>query len=149
LLSDIEYKFFALIKDIEDISINLNLKNLSDNDFFNIVLDSSKKYIEIKVKSELNRHKNIQVITRLSIFNWKDKYQFIDSIRKININNEILDIKIKLMAQGQGVFIDYDEEKEGVACVVDIGYNTFDFLVFNNSKSNPSLSFATKKVQIQ
>ena len=49
------------------------------------------------------------------------------------------------MAQGQGVFCDYEKEKEGLVCVVDIGYNTFDFLVFDNGNPRQDLSFATKK----
>lgn len=102
-------------------------------------------YHAIKVAG-LDTSKPIHITTGLSIVNWQERDQFIDSIRKINVNNEIIEPKIRLMAQGQGIYFDYEGEKtEGDVCIVDIGYNTFDFLVFTDGKPRQDLSFATKK----
>jgi len=97
-------------------------------------------------KAGLDTSKPIRVITGLSIVNWQEREKFISTIKVINVNNEVIEPKIKLMAQGQGIFIDYDGKKnDGDICVVDIGYNTFDFLVFTDGKPRQDLSFATKK----
>jgi len=59
--------------------------------------------------------------------------------------NKALDVTVKLMAQGEGILYDYKNDKNGIVCVVDIGYNTFDFLAFENGKPRPDLSFAVEK----
>lgn len=88
----------------------------------------------------------IQIITGLSIVNWQEREEFTNAISTININNSVIQPKIKLMAQGQGIYLDYNDAKDnGDVCIVDIGYNTFDFLVFTNGKPRQDLSFATKK----
>ena len=97
-------------------------------------------------KAGLDTSQPIQVVTGLSIVNWQEREQFINAIKTINVNNEIIEPKIKLMAQGQGIFFDYEGKKDkGNICIVDIGYNTFDFLVFTDGKPRQDLSFATKK----
>lgn len=97
-------------------------------------------------KAGLDTTKPIQVITGLSIVNWQEREQFIEAIKTINVNNEIIEPTITLMAQGQGIYFDYNDKKdEGDVCIVDIGYNTFDFLVFTDGKPRQDLSYATKK----
>ncbi|EAK3353138.1 ParM/StbA family protein [Campylobacter upsaliensis] len=96
-------------------------------------------------KANLDLSKDIHIFTGLSIVNWGEKERFLESLKSIKVDNDILSPKITLMAQGQGVFCDYEKEKEGLVCVVDIGYNTFDFLVFDNGNPRQDLSFATKK----
>jgi len=39
----------------------------------------------------------------------------------------------------------YKGSKKGLICIVDIGYNTFDFLVFEDGIPAPEISFATKQ----
>ena len=96
-------------------------------------------------KAGLDTSQPIQVVTGLSIVNWQEREQFINAIKTINVNNEIIEPKIKLMAQGQGIFFDYEGKKDkGNICIVDIGYNTFDFLVFTNGEPRKDLSFASK-----
>ncbi|WP_187648677.1 ParM/StbA family protein [Nitrosophilus labii] len=96
-------------------------------------------------KAGLNTKEPIHIVTGLSIVNWNEKEHFIEAIKTININDEVIKPKIKLMAQGQGIFYDYKGDKNGIVCIVDIGYNTFDFLVFEDGDPRPDLSFATKK----
>jgi len=95
--------------------------------------------------SELDKTKPIELVIGLSILNWQDKEQFIDTLRVINVNDTILNPHIYLMAQGQGIYLDYAGEKNGIVCVADIGYNTFDFLVFEDGKPRQDLSYATNK----
>jgi len=93
----------------------------------------------------LDKNEPMEIIIGLSILNWQDKDIFIDTLRTINVNDEIITPKIHLMAQGQGIYLDYVGKKDGLVCVADIGYNTFDFLVFEDGKPRQDLSYATNK----
>jgi len=95
--------------------------------------------------SGLDKNEPMEIIIGLSILNWQDKDIFIDTLRTINVNDEIILPKIHLMAQGQGIYLDYVGKKDGLVCVADIGYNTFDFLVFEDGKPRQDLSYATNK----
>ena len=114
---------------------------------FNFLVKYSPLIIFHAIKmAGLDTSKPIQLVTGLSIVNWQEREQFTNAIKTINVNNEVIEPKIKLMAQGQGIYLDYDGEKtEGDVCIVDIGYNTFDFLVFTDGKPRQDLSYATKK----
>lgn len=113
---------------------------------FNFLVKYSPLIIYHAIKKAcIDTSRPIEIATGLSIVNWNDKEQFISSISKININNEIFEPNVVLMAQGQGVFEDYKENKDGLVCIVDIGYNTLDFLVFEDCKPKTNLSFATKQ----
>ncbi len=87
-----------------------------------------------------------ELITGLSIVNWSERQRYFDALSKIVVNDEVvIPGKIILLAQGQGVINQYQGSKKGLICVVDIGYNTFDFLVFEDNKPKPDISFATKQ----
>jgi len=89
---------------------------------------------------------NLEISTGLSILNWNKVDEFTHALETINVNNEIITpSNIEVFAQGQGVFIDYPGNKDGIVVVTDIGYNTFDFLVFENGTPKPELSFATER----
>jgi len=96
-------------------------------------------------EAKADTSKPLSITTGLSIVNWSEKDSFLEAISEININNKILTPNIKLLAQGQGVFNDFKGDKDGLICIVDIGYNTLDFLVFENKKPRADLSFATKQ----
>lgn len=87
----------------------------------------------------------IHLKTGLSLFNWKEKEEFIEKIKTIRVNDQVINLKISLMAQGEGVFREYDGDKSGMVCIADMGYNTFDFLVFINGVPQPGLSFANNQ----
>lgn len=99
-------------------------------------------YAAIK-RAGIDPDRPVDLVVGLSIANWGDRDKFLKSIETICIDNVILRPQITLMAQGQGVFIDYEGDKEGLVCVCDIGFNTFDFLVFDNKTPDKKLSFAT------
>jgi plasmid segregation protein ParM len=93
-----------------------------------------------KVGIDLN--KPIELSLGLSIMNWSQKDEFLTAMEKFIVNNTVVEPSLHLMAQGEGVLNDYDGDKKGIICVVDIGYNTFDFLVFDNGEPCPDLSYA-------
>jgi len=123
------------------------LSNAISTRGFNFLVKYSPLIVYHAIKlAGLDTTKPIQIITGLSIINWQEKEQFTNALKKINVNNEIIEPKIKLMAQGQGIYHDYKEKLDkGDVCIVDIGYNTFDFLVFTDGNPRQDLSFATKK----
>jgi len=118
---------------------------ISTRDFSFLVKYSPLIIFHALVLAELDLDKPIKIVTGLSILNWNKKDLFLDSISNINVDDTVLKPSVVLMAQGQGVFLDANISKNGIVCIVDIGYNTFDFLVFEDSKPRQDLSFATNK----
>jgi len=113
---------------------------------FNFLVDYSPLFIYAAIKrAGLDTSRPISLVVGLSIVNWNDKDAFLDAIGTINVNNELIRPEITLMAQGQGAFVEYDGDRDGLVCVVDIGFNTFDFLVFENGVPEKKLSFATNQ----
>lgn len=93
-------------------------------------------------KAGLDITQPISLVTGLSIMNWSNMENFLSVMKTINVDDVVLKPSVSLMAQGQGVLFDYDGDKDGIMCVVDIGYNTFDFLVFEDGKPRKDLSYA-------
>lgn len=97
-------------------------------------------------KAGLDTSKPIELVTGLSIFNWEEREEFLKSITMIQVNGETIEFEgITLRPQGRGIFDDYEGNKDGTVCIADIGYNTFDFLVYENGNPNQELSFADRK----
>jgi len=94
------------------------------------------------IKAGLDVTKPIQITTGLSIMNWNESDKFISIMETIVVNDVVIKPTVKLMAQGQGVLKDYEGDKTGLICIVDIGYNTFDFLVFENEQPRKDFSYA-------
>lgn len=87
-------------------------------------------------------NKPIEISTGLSIMNWDRSDNFIKTLETINVDDIVIKPTIRLMAQGQGVFFDYAGDRSGIVCVVDIGYHSFDFLVFENGEPRKDLCYA-------
>lgn len=94
------------------------------------------------IKAGFNISQPIELVTGLSIMNWKEVDQFEEIMSTINVNDVVIKPALTLMAQGQGVLRDYSGDTSGKVCVVDIGYNTFDFLVFEDGEPRKDLSYA-------
>lgn len=101
-------------------------------------------YHSIK-EAKLNLDEPIKLITGISIQNWSDRDEFRKSLETIVVDDKVIKPEVVIVAQGRGVYEDFTEDKNGIVCVVDIGYNTLDFLVFNDGVAKPNLSFATKQ----
>ncbi|TDA63647.1 ParM/StbA family protein [Sulfuricurvum sp. IAE1] len=94
------------------------------------------------MKAGLDVKKPIHIVTGLSIMNWGEADSFHAIMSKFSVDNVSLEPVVDLMAQGQGVLFDFEGEKDGMVCVVDIGYNTFDFMVFEDWVPRKDLSYA-------
>lgn len=90
----------------------------------------------------------IQLVTGLSLMNWSKRQEFAERLTdfvvdKIRVNN----IKINLVPQGKGVYLDCLTKIQGLAnqlcLVVDIGTNTLDVIPFENGKALASEAWAT------
>ncbi len=94
------------------------------------------------IKARLDIKKPILIATGLSIMNWHEADDFLATMCNFSVDNVSLEPFVDLWAQGQGVLNDFEGDKDGMVCVVDIGYNTFDFLVFEDGTPRKDLSYA-------
>jgi len=94
------------------------------------------------IKAGLDLNEPIDLITGLSIMNWDDADDFLELMQTIKADDIVLKPSVRLMPQGRGVLNDYEGDKSGMVCVVDIGYNTFDFLVFEDGLPRKDISYA-------
>jgi len=79
----------------------------------------------------------IQLRTGLALTDWAKKDEFIERIKNININGITIKTEPILIPQGAGVYYDYvvskcNNQAPSSASIIDIGYNTINFLVFQN-----------------
>lgn len=93
-------------------------------------------------KAGLDVNAPIHLVTGLSIMNWSESDNFLEVMQTINVDDIVIKPTVDLMAQGQGVLNDYEGDISGIVSVVDIGYNTFDFLVFENGEPRKDLCYA-------
>jgi plasmid segregation protein ParM len=112
---------------------------------------------ELNIVDELNEY---EIHTGLSLYDiekspeFKKEFknrreEFVNRISKFSINNESYTPKIKLFAQGQGVWHDYclthGYIEKGVEVVFDIGYRTNDIIIFKDGSPSKSESNADDK----
>jgi len=96
-------------------------------------------------RAGLDMSKPIGVKVGLSIKDWHKSDEYIKALSNIIVNGEKLNTEVvALFAQGQGSYIDAGSPK-GLVVVVDIGYNTLDFLIFEDGKALGSECFATTR----
>lgn len=99
-------------------------------------------YVAIE-KAGYDIKKPIVIGTGLSILDWSMYERFTKALKNIHVNgNKIIVESLELYAQGQGVYAD-SKATGDMVCVVDIGYNTLDYLVFKNGKPSVNESDAT------
>lgn len=164
----VEFKFASAVAKVKESMVNFGEDDLTDAYLFNgkryYVGDRAKDdarstrdfnflvnfgpllaYHAIKLAG-FDTSKPIQLIVGISIMNWPRKDDYIKALSKINVDNIVIEPHIKLMAQGQGVMIDYIDDEgplDGLVCVADNGYYSFDFLVFENGTPRKDLCDAT------
>lgn len=89
--------------------------------------------------------KPIHIATGLSLLNYQSANDFMKVLSSFTINDIHLKPKIFLFAQGQGIFVEYSGKKDDeLIGVIDIGYNTLDFLVFDDNEPRSDLCFANQ-----
>jgi len=88
------------------------------------------------VLKQLNVSGPITINTGLALTDWKEREDFVERIKTINVNNETITFeKINIMPQGAGAFNQFVAyENQGnipdSIVVLDIGYNTINLLYF-------------------
>jgi len=77
----------------------------------------------------------IEIRTGLALTDWANKEAFIERIQNIVVNGSQIQVTPVLIPQGAGVYYDYINQTGMTptsASVIDIGYNTINFLHFQN-----------------
>jgi plasmid segregation protein ParM len=99
--------------------------------------------------SKIKPDDEIHLVTGLSIKDWAKAEEFGERLCNIYVNNEHYKISpdnIKIVPQGKGIYLDYkkhnDIKSSDFTAIIDIGYNTFDFLLFMNGKPVPNKNYA-------
>ncbi len=81
----------------------------------------------------LDTAKPIKIKTCLSIMNYENKEAFARAMSTINVNNQVINCEVDVIAQGFASFIDYvvtnDIDSVRMYTVTNIGFNTIDFCV--------------------
>lgn len=139
----------------EDVTFNYNGKKyivgeeavqqaLETRDF-NFLVDFGALLIYVAIKKAgLDTNLPISIASGLSIIDWNEREILGNAIKNIVVNSEAIKIAgdIILYAQGQGIYKDIGL-KENYVAIVDIGYNTLDYLVFKDGKPSKLESDAT------
>ena len=96
------------------------------------------------LEAQFDLKKPIEIATGLSLVNQSEAQDFLKHIESFVVNDIQIKPQISLFAQGQGIYNEANIQSNGLVCVIDIGYNTFDFLVFENNQPKVELCFANK-----
>lgn len=112
-------------------------------------VDSLIKYaplfIHYILESENIDSEGLNLVTGLSIKDFNMSNDLTKKIQSFKINNIERSFEhVLILPQGRGLAYDYFDGKEipDIVLVFDIGYNTFDFIVLQDGKTNPDFSFA-------
>jgi len=81
---------------------------------------------------------NVKFYLTLALADWKYKDEYLNILSEFTVNNQTLHINEPiLMPQGAGAYLSYVKkvgEHPSSAVVVDIGFNTVNFLVYENGQ---------------
>lgn len=122
-----------------------SLDSFSTTDF-NIL----KKFAPLIIYHILNKfdklklQKPIEIRTGLSLNDWGMKDEFIERLKKFEVNGEIIETNPVLVPQGVGIyklFISKNPEaKNDLVTVIDIGNNTINLIHYEENKPRPDKS---------
>jgi plasmid segregation protein ParM len=81
---------------------------------------------------------NLKFYLTLALADWKFKDNYLENLKKFEVNSTPLSITdVVLMPQGAGAYMGYVKEKgshPSSAAIVEIGYNTLNFMVYENGQ---------------
>lgn len=166
------FKFTNAISFAENSSVNLNqnaLELFTFNDLEYLVGDQAllgtplitrqynymHEYAPLLVYKALKMagftpNDDIKLITGLSLKDWIHAEEFGERLANIFVNSELYKIEVNdiyVVPQGKGIYIDYKNTNKDIItedffAIVDIGYNTFDHLIFMNGVPIPNKNYA-------
>ncbi|WP_122871992.1 ParM/StbA family protein [Campylobacter showae] len=120
----------------QDVNISLNAGTLIKN---------APLLIYAILKLNNIEHKDLSLITGLSLKDFDDRGgALIEILKDFTVNNEQIKLDVSLLPQGRGIAYDYFSKKpqENLALILDIGYNTLDFIAMKKDKLSIRNSFA-------
>lgn len=153
--SSVDYKQNALdVFNFNDMEYLVGEQSLINTPFITRDYSYLYEYAPLLVYKALKMAKvklddEIHLITGLSLKDWNKAEEFGERLSNIFVNNEHFKIDmdhIRIVPQGKGVYVDLKSNmakvEEDFFAIVDIGYNTFDFLVFMDNKPIPNKNYA-------
>jgi plasmid segregation protein ParM len=152
--TSVDYNQNALnIFSFNDMEYLVGDQALINNPFITRNYDYLEEYVPLLVYqafklANIKSTDTIKLITGLSLKDWSKANDFGERLMNIYVNNEHYVIEpenIKIVPQGKGIYTDYkanNNSDEDYYAIVDIGYNTFDFLLFLNGKPVPNKNYA-------
>ena len=99
------------------------------------------------IDAGLDIKRPIKIKTCLSIMNYEHKDEFAKAMSTINVNNNVINCEVDVIAQGFASFIDYlsstGADVNGIYTITNIGFNTIDFCAISGgqvvySTANPN-----------
>lgn len=120
----------------QDLNISLNAGTLIKN--APLLVYAILKFNNIE-------HKGLSLITGLSLKDFYDRgSDLMEILKDFTVNDEQIKLDTGLLPQGRGIAYDYFSKKpqENLALILDIGYNTFDFIAMKKDKLSIRNSFA-------
>ena len=120
----------------QDLNISLNAGTLIKN--APLLVYAILKFNNIE-------HKGLSLITGLSLKDFNDRgSDLMEILKDFTVNDEQIKLDTGLLPQGRGIAYDYFSKKpqENLALILDIGYNTFDFIAMKKDKLSIRNSFA-------
>lgn len=93
-------------------------------------------YHLIKQFDNVNLARPVSISTGLAIVDWANKDEFVKRISKFEVNGETIELAVKLVPQGCGVYLDFIQTNKNydTVHVLDIGFNTINSIHFENGK---------------
>lgn len=101
-------------------------------------------YVVLKINN-IEHKEGLSLITGLSLKDFDDKGdELIEILKDFTVNDEEIKLDVSLLPQGRGIAYDYFSKKpqEDLALILDVGYNTLDFIAIKKDKLSIEDSFA-------
>ena len=120
----------------KDVNISLNAETLIKN---------APLFVYAVLKINNIEHKDLSLITGLSLKDYSDKREaLIEILKDFKVNDEQIKLDVSILPQGRGIAYDYFSKKpqEDLALILDVGYNTLDFIAIKKDKLSIEDSFA-------
>lgn len=121
-----------------DIEIELDAETLIKN---------APLFVYEAIKSKNIDHEGLTLTTGLSIKDFDSAKELAEKLKSFTVNGEEINLDVEVLPQGRGIGYDYFNDKSGrempdIVLILDIGYNTFDFICLENGKMILDSSFA-------
>lgn len=129
---------YLIGEDAIDQDVNISLKA-------GTLIKNAPLLVYVVLKINNIEHKDLSLITGLSLKDFDDKGdELIEILKDFTVNDEQIKLNVSLLPQGRGIAYDYFSKKPqaDLALILDVGYNTLDFIAMKKDKLSIRNSFA-------